>query len=169
MKYANIKNNDVSNGPGIRVSLFVSGCSHFCKGCFNQEAWDYNFGNEFNKEVTDKLINLLQRNYINGITFLGGEPLDPRNRLEVLNIINRIKEELPDKSIWCYTGYLYENIKNEAIIKDIFNKIDVLVDGKFDISLFEYGLKFKGSKNQRIIDLKMTNLNNRVVLWKDIT
>lgn len=167
MKYANIKYNDVSNGPGVRVCLFVSGCSHKCKGCFNEIAWNYNYGSTFDSEVEDHLIESINKSYINGITFLGGEPLDPKNREQVLNIINRMQIDLPSKSIWCYTGYTYEDIKDLDIIKDIFQKIDVLVDGKFDIDLFEYGLKFRGSTNQRIIDIKETNKQNKVILWQD--
>lgn len=167
MKFANIKYNDISNGPGIRLCLFVSGCSHGCKGCFNQEAWDYNYGKEYSKDIEDHIIENLNKTYIKGITLLGGEPLDPKNRDVILTLINRIKKDLPNKTIWCYTGYIYEDIKNLPTIQDIFSKIDVLVDGKFDINLFIYGLKFKGSTNQRIIDIKETNKYNRVILWND--
>lgn len=173
MNYANIKYNDIANGPGVRTSLFVSGCNHHCKGCFNEIAWDFNYGDLFTEEIINKIIESCNPYYISGLTILGGEPLDPKNQKDVLNLILLFKKIYPNKTIWLYTGYiLEEEILNEngsaytKYIKDIINNIDILVDGRFDEKLKDITLKFRGSSNQRIIDIKKSLKENKIILWK---
>lgn len=157
MNYADIKFPDVANGPGIRVSLFVSGCSHHCKGCFNKEAWDYSYGNHFDNNAKDKILDYLSKDYVNGITILGGEPLDPRNQEEVCELLNTIHHKYPNKSIWIYSGYTYEQLTSEYMynrfILRILQYADILVDGLFIEGLKDERLQFRGSSNQHIIDL----------------
>lgn len=166
MKYANIKKHDIANGPGIRVSLFVSGCNHHCKGCFNSEAWDFNYGNDFTIDTIKEIINYLSKDYINGLTILGGEPMELVNQPSVLELIKEIKKELPNKSIWLYSGFTYEEINKmtNKEAKEIINNIDVLVDGKFVIDLYDPALFFRGSSNQRVIDVKETLTKKKVIL-----
>ncbi len=173
MNYANIKNNDIANGLGVRVSLFVSGCTHHCKGCFNAEAWDFNYGNEFTKDVENQIIEMLRKPHIKGITLLGGEPMEPKNQECVANLIKRVKSELPDKNIWLYSGFTLEddllNTTGRAhtiFTMDILKNVDVLVDGKFELDKKSLSLKFRGSSNQRLIDLKSTLSQNKLVLFK---
>lgn len=171
MNYANIKKCDVANGEGIRVSLFVSGCTHYCKGCFNYEAWDFNFGKEYTKETEDHIIELLSSSYIKGLSLLGGEPLHPDNQAQVASLVKRVRKELPNKDIWCYTGYVFDEeildgmYKELSTTKDIIDNVDVLVDGKFVIDLADKRLRFRGSSNQRIIDVKKSLENNDIQLW----
>lgn len=175
MNYANIKFCDIANGPGVRTSLFVSGCRHHCKNCFNTEAWDFNYGRVFSEETLISIIESLKPGYISGITLLGGEPLDPANQEAVLQIVERIRREYPDKSIWCYTGYIYdEDFRPEKAGRAfteysgrLLENIDVLVDGPFVQELYDIGLRFRGSSNQRIIDLKKSRLESGIVLWED--
>lgn len=156
MKYLDIKCPDVANGIGIRVSLFCSGCDYHCKGCFNPESWDFNAGKDFTQEEIEIILNHLGKSYINGITLLGGEPLHHKNRKEILNLIRIIKEKYPTKNIWCYTGNTFENFieENDPIIIEIFNNLDVLVDGPFIEDLKNLSIKFRGSSNQRILNMK---------------
>ena len=166
MKYANIKKHDIANGPGIRVSLFVSGCNHHCKGCFNNIAWDFNYGNDFTNETISEIITALDKSYINGLSLLGGEPLEELNQPSILKLIKITKEKLPNKTIWLYSGFTYEEItkmKNKEI-KDIIKNIDVLVDGKFEIDLYDPKIFFRGSYNQRIIDMKKTLSQKQIIL-----
>lgn len=149
MNYARIIYNDTANGEGVRTTLFVSGCRHHCKGCFNQEAWDFNYGQPFTEEIKEQIIESLKPDYISGITFLGGEPLEPENVEELTKLAREIKTKLPNKTIWCYTGSLYEEVKDLPIMK----YIDVLVDGPFVEELKDWKLLFRGSSNQRIIHL----------------
>lgn len=167
MKYADIKEFDVANGPGIRVSLFVSGCRHACKGCFNYEAWDFNYGKDYTTETQKYILNLLDRDFIKGISLLGGEPLEPENQKYVAELIKEVKTKLPKKDIWLYTGFTYEQVMNEMVGKlphtwDIVKNINVMVDGKFDIDLLNLRLQFRGSSNQRLIDMPKS-LNNRSI------
>ncbi len=169
MYFADIKTVDVANGPGVRISLFVSGCTHKCKGCFNEDAWDFKYGKEFTKKEEDYIIELLKPDYIEGITILGGEPFEYVNQKGILPLIRRIKEELPNKSIWCFSGYTLD----KDILGDMCNKfdetkelityIDVLVDGKFELDKKDFKLKFRGSSNQRIIDVKESLKQNKVI------
>lgn len=173
MYYADIKKVDVANGPGVRVSLFVSGCTHKCKGCFNEEAWDFKYGHEYTKKEEDKIIELLKPDYIEGITILGGEPFEYVNQKGILPLLRRIRKELPNKTIWCFSGYTFdtdilENMCNKyEETKELISYIDVLVDGKFEIDKKNFKLKFRGSSNQRIINVKESLKNNKVILMDE--
>lgn len=168
MNYAEIKPYDIANGPGVRVSFFVSGCRHHCRGCFNEIAWDFNYGKEFTQETVDYLLECLNKPYIKGITILGGEPLDPKNISTVELLVNAIRNVYGnDKSIWIYTGYTINNFMKDSTAEYILNNIDVLVDGPFIEEQKNLMLRFKGSENQRIIDMKKTIKENKIVLWND--
>ena len=160
MNYGKIKPCDVANGEGVRVSLFVSGCPHHCKGCFNSELWDYDAGVDFGHETIIEIMNLCSKDYISGLSLLGGEPLDPKNLQMVTLLAYRFKSYFPNKTIWCYTGYRFEEVSH----LNIMNYIDVLVDGKFVQKLKDPRLRFRGSSNQRIIDVKKSLNENKVVL-----
>lgn len=162
MNYGEIKNCDIANGLGVRVSLFVSGCTHHCKGCFNEETWDFNYGKPFTKEIEDQIIEYLKPDYIQGLSLLGGEPFEKANQRVLLPFLKRVKKAYPDKTIWCYSGYLLdEELLKESRARceatdEMLSLIDVLVDGEFVEELKDISLKFKGSSNQRVIDLKKT-------------
>lgn len=158
MKYADIKECDVANGTGVRTSLFVSGCTHRCKGCFNEIAWDFQYGEEFTEEVIGKILASCGKSYIAGLTFLGGEPMEPVNQRALLSLARQFKEHYPDKTLWCYTGYTYETDLLSAdgracceVTPELLRYIDVLVDGEFDIDELDLRLKFRGSRNQRVL------------------
>lgn len=171
MNYATIKKCDVANGPGVRVSLFVSGCSHHCKGCFNQEAWDYNYGNQFTEKEEQEVMEALKPEYIKGLSLLGGEPLDLKNQEGLLPIVKKAKELYPEKPIWCYTGYLFdkqvmgEMSKTNETTNELLKYIDYVVDGQFVETLKNPTLKFRGSSNQRIIDVQKTLEKKEITLW----
>lgn len=159
MNYAMIKPTDVANGPGVRVSLFVSGCTHLCKGCFNFEAWDFSYGQPFTSATQAELLELLARDYIAGLSLLGGEPLEPENQKALLPFLKIVKGRLPEKSIWCYSGYTFEYIldtmMNESpAVRELMGCLDVLVDGEFVEEQKDLNLRFRGSRNQRILDAK---------------
>ena len=170
MHYANIKTADSANGIGVRVTLFVSGCTNHCKGCFQKETWDFNYGEEYTKETEDYIINELSKSYYSGLTILGGEPLEPENQEEIYKLVKRVKKELPKKNIWLYTGFNFQN--NLTIRKDkqteftdeIFRNIDILVDGKFDIDKKNPSILFRGSTNQLIIDMKKTLFSGHIAI-----
>lgn len=169
MNYADIKKVDVANGEGVRVSLFVSGCNHHCKGCFNECAWDFNYGNKFTDKNIDEVINYLDHDHIEGLSLLGGEPLEYVNQEGILPLVKRVKEKFPNKNIWCYTGFDFEKdvvekmSKNNETTKELLNYIDVMVDGKFEEDKKNLKLKFRGSSNQRIIDVKESLKEHKVV------
>lgn len=171
MNYGEIKKCDIANGEGVRVSLFVSGCTHHCKGCFNAETWDFNFGKPFSGEVEDEIIEALKPGYIVGLTLLGGEPMEPVNQAALLPFVKKVKETYPKKNIWCYTGYtLDEDLKEGGkayteATAPLLSMIDVLVDGEFVEELKDIRLSFRGSSNQRIIDVKKTLAAGEVVLY----
>lgn len=175
MNYAAIKKHDVANGPGIRVSLFVSGCEHYCKDCFNSEAWDFSYGEHFTRKTEEEILSALKPAYIKGFSLLGGEPFHPANQDALLLLLKRIKSEYPEKDIWCYTGYIYENEllgHGDAATKtaaEMLGYIDVLVDGRFVEDLKNLSLRFRGSENQRIIDLKASRAIGKTVLWDDLS
>ena len=150
MNYAGIKKVDIANGPGVRVSLFVSGCRNHCRGCFNPETWDFSYGEPFTKETEDEIIKALRPSWIQGLSILGGEPTEEENEAALIPFLKRVREELPDKDIWLYSGYTWEMLQNEEILK----LVDVLVDGPFLLEQKDAGLAFRGSRNQRIIHLK---------------
>ena len=170
MNYAKINKNDIANGIGIRVTLFVSGCTHFCKGCFNQEAWDFEFGEPFTEAVQNELLEALNQSYISGLTLLGGEPMEPQNQRALLPFLKDMKEKYPQKTVWCYSGYTLEELTGNSrarceVTYEMLSLIDVLVDGEFVEELKDISLRFRGSANQRLIDLKATLENGEVVLW----
>lgn len=169
MYYATIKKNDVANGPGVRVSLFVSGCTHHCKNCFNQEAWDFKYGNRFTEEVIDEILEALDKEYIEGLSLLGGEPFELSNQEGILPLLKEVKKRFPNKTIWAYSGYLYDEYllplsKKNDTTRTILENIDVLVDGKFVEELKNPRLVFRGSSNQRIIDVKASLETGKVVI-----
>lgn len=166
MKYAKIKKTDVANGPGVRVSIFVSGCHHHCEGCFNSEAWDFNYGNDFTEDTIQEIIEAMNHDYITGLSLLGGEPFELINQKGLLPLLKKVKEVYPEKTIWAYSGFLYDELKEMDYpeTKEILSLIDVLVDGKFVESLKDPNLYFRGSSNQRVIDMKKTLKNNKIVL-----
>lgn len=169
MNYADIKKVDVANGEGIRVSVFVSGCNHHCEGCFNECAWDFNYGNKFTEENINQVINYLDHEHISGLSLLGGEPLEYTNQEGLLPLVKKVKEKFPNKNIWCYTGFDFEKdvvekmAKNNETTKELLNYLDVVVDGKFEKDKKNLKLKFRGSSNQRIIDVKESLKENKVV------
>ena len=173
MNYATIKNNDIANGPGVRVSLFVSGCTHRCPGCFNEVAWDFAYGEPFTQQTIDDLIKMLSANHIKGLTLLGGEPFEPQNQPEVLNLLRQVKDTLPEKSIWAYSGYIFEKdilagrLGPKEITEELISYVDVLVDGPFVQSKKNLSLRFRGSENQRLIDVKASLQAGETILWQD--
>lgn len=173
MNYATIKPRDIANGPGVRVSLFVSGCTHHCKNCFNQEAWDFDYGEPFTQETIDHIIDLTRPSFVKGITLLGGEPFEPENQPELVKLLRQIKRELPGKSIWAFSGYLFDKdilagrLGNPAITREFVSYLDVLVDGPFIEEKKNLGLRFRGSENQRLIDVPKSLAAGEIVLWQD--
>ena len=170
MNYATIKNCDIANGPGVRVSLFVSGCTHRCKGCFNEVAWDFDYGEPFTEAVMDSIVDMLRPSYIRGLTLLGGEPFEPRNQAGVVELLRKIKRELPDKSIWAFSGYLFDKDILSGRLGDCseyLSYLDVLVDGPFVEAKKNLSLRFRGSENQRLIDVPASLAAGEIVLWQD--
>lgn len=156
MNYADIKSVDVANGPGVRVSLFVSGCPHHCKGCFNPESWDFQYGKPFGSEQAEELLHMISLPYIKGFSLLGGEPFAPENQAEVLALVRQVRGKEPDKEIWCWTGYLFEDLAASRVgehSRELLEEINILVDGPFVENLKDLSLRFRGSSNQRVIDV----------------
>lgn len=158
MRYNLIRKMDISNGPGVRVSIFMQGCSFHCKNCFNKETWDFEGGQEFTDETIDKVIDLCNKPEVKGLSILGGEPMHPTNIEGTTKLAKAFKEKYPEKTIWTWTGFEYEDIKD----KDVFNYIDVLIDGQYKDELHDPTLKWKGSSNQRVIDIKESKKENKV-------
>ena len=173
MNYADIKRVDVANGEGVRVSVFVSGCNHHCKGCFNEETWSFEFGQPFTAETEEQILKLLEPSYISGLTVLGGEPMEYMNQEALLPFLEKVKERFPEKTIWCFTGYVFEkDILNRMIpkwkyTKKMLEQIDYLVDGPFVEEKKDITLRFGGSSNLRIIDVKTSLEPGDVVLWDE--
>jgi len=173
MNYATIKWFDIANGEGVRVSLFVSGCTHRCKNCFNQVAWDFAYGEPFADEIQEKILKALDSDYIAGLSLLGGEPLEPTNQEALMPFVKKVKELFPNKTVWCYTGFLFnekkgvlkEKEKNTPFTKELLALVDVLVDGPYIEELKDIRLKFRGSSNQRVIDVKKTLIAKKIVLY----
>lgn len=159
MNYANIKKYDIADGPGVRVSLFVSGCRHHCKGCFNSEAWDFEYGRPYTAETEAEILEALKPGYIAGLTLLGGEPFEPENQAELVKLLRKVRETYPEKSIWSYTGYVYDKdlVPGGRAYTDVTDEmlsyLDVLVDGPFVEELKDITLQFRGSSNQRILKM----------------
>ena len=174
MYYGEIQKVDIANGPGTRVSLFVSGCRRHCKDCFNAETWDFSFGEPFTAQTEQEILRLLAPGYIHGLTVLGGEPFEPENQPAVLALLKKVRAAYPHKTIWCFTGnVLEEDILAEggcgrcAVTDDLLRQIDVLVDGPFVAEQRNVSLRFRGSENQRIIDMKTTLRAGSAVLWEE--
>ncbi len=173
MNYAKIKWFDISNGPGVRVSLYVSGCRNHCKNCFNPETWDFCYGQPFTEEVANSIINGLKPSHIKGFTLLGGDPFEPENQVALAPFLKKLRAACPDKSLWCFTGYDLERdlltgkLGNLDTVNEMLNCLDVLVDGKFVEELKDLSLRFRGSSNQRIIMLKPTLERDEIVLWDE--
>ena len=173
MHYATIKNCDIANGPGVRVSLFVSGCTHRCKGCFNEVAWDFSYGEPFTRETVDTILSMLAPDYIQGLTLLGGEPFEPQNQGPILELLRAVKAKYPKKSIWAFSGYLFDRdilpgkLGDPAVTREYVSYLDVLVDGPFVEEKKDLTLRFRGSSNQRLIDVQASLEQGKVVLWED--
>ncbi len=169
MNVAEIKFYDIANGEGVRVSLFVSGCRRHCKGCFNEVAWDFSYGTPYTEEVQEKILTALEPYYMAGLTLLGGDPFEPENRKGLLPLLREFKKRFPQKNVWCFTGYTYENgtiaEQEGEDVKEMLSYIDVLVDGPFVESKKDIRLKFRGSSNQRVLDLKSCISSGNIVLY----
>ena len=167
MNYEKIDKCSVSNGLGVRTVLWISGCNIHCKNCHNQSTWDFNSGIPFTDDTMQEILYDLSKPYIKGLTLSGGHPLDPHNAPEVLKIVKRVKMVFPNKDIWIYTGYVWEDIIKDDILKEILKRTDVLVDGAYIDELRDISLPFRGSSNQRIIDVQESLKQNQVILWKE--
>ena len=173
MNYCNIKKFDIANGEGVRTTLFVSGCTNRCEHCFQPETWDFNYGEEFTKEVEDDIIRSLEPYYVNGLTLLGGEPFEPENQPALTAFLRRVRAERPDKNVWCFTGFTLEELLENGsyprteFTDEMLSMIDVLVDGRFVNSLKNISLRFRGSSNQRIINVKETMGTGKIVLYME--
>ena len=170
MNFATIKKRDIANGPGVRVSLFVSGCTHRCEGCFNEIAWDFSYGEPFTDAVENELLEALSPDFIAGITLLGGEPFEPENQRALLPFLKRVREAFPKKTVWCYSGYTLEQLTGESrarceVTDEMLSQLDVLVDGRFVLAKKNIRLRFRGSENQRLIDMNKTRETGEIVLW----
>lgn len=164
MRYSKIRKMDISNGPGVRVSVFMQGCTFNCKNCFNPETHDFNGGKEFNDDVIDKIIELCNRNYVVGLSILGGEPMHAKNIDGTTRLAKAFKEKYPDKTIWAWTGFLFDRDLKD---KEVMKYIDVLVDGRYKDELHDFRLKWRGSSNQRVIDVQKSLKQDKVVLIED--
>jgi len=173
MNYGNIKYCDIADGVGVRTTLFVSGCTHHCPGCFQPETWDFNYGEPFTQEVQDRIIESLEPDFITGITVLGGEPMEPDNQRALLPFLSRVRQTYPEKSIWVFTGDVFESLVDQASTRRteatdaLLGCIDVLVDGPFIESLKDISARFRGSSNQRLIDVPASLEAGEVVEWQD--
>lgn len=173
MHYATIKNCDIANGPGVRVSLFVSGCTHRCPGCFNEIAWDFGYGEEFTQDTIDSILNMMKPAHIKGLTLLGGEPFEPENQPAIVELLRQVKATYPEKSIWAFSGYLFDKdilagkLGPWETTKEYLSYLDVLVDGPFVMAKKDLSLRFRGSSNQRLIDVPKSLHSGSVVLWED--
>ncbi len=170
MNYGAIKKCDIANGVGVRTVLFVSGCRHHCKGCFQPETWNFDYGERYTKETEDEIIESLRPDYVDGITLLGGEPFEPENQRELVKLLRRIKKELPQKTVWSFSGYTYEELTGDSravceVTNEMLSMLDVLVDGEFVEAKRNISLRFRGSENQRLIDMNKTRKEGKIVLW----
>ena len=170
MYYSTIKDCDIANGIGVRITLFVSGCTNHCKNCFQPQTWDFDFGEPFTEETEEKLLEMLKPDYINGLTLLGGEPMEPQNQRALVPFLKKVREAYPNKNIWCFTGFTYEVLKTDGshprceVTDEMLSLIDVLVDGRYVDELKDLTLQFRGSSNQRLIDMVKTRENGEVTL-----
>ena len=173
MNYATIKNCDIANGPGVRVSLFVSGCTHRCPGCFNEVAWDFGYGEPFTEQTIEMILKMMEPAHIKGLTLLGGEPFEPQNQPAIVELLRRVKAAYPNKSIWAFSGYLFDKdilagrLGPWEITEEFLSYLDVLVDGPFIQAKKNLSLRFRGSENQRLIDVPESLRRGEIVLWQD--
>ncbi len=170
MYYGEIKHNDIANGIGVRVTLFVSGCRNNCKNCFQPETWSFSYGKEFTKETEDYILSLLSQTQIKGLTLLGGEPFEPENQRDLLPFLLRVRKELPNKTIWAFSGFTLEELRGDSrghteVTEELLTLLDVLVDGRYIDELRDISLRFRGSSNQRLIDMPETLKCGNIVLW----
>lgn len=172
MYYGEIKNCDIANGAGVRVTLFVSGCTNHCEHCFQPQTWDFHYGQPFTAETEDKLLEMLSPSYIRGLTLLGGEPFEPENQRVLLPFVKKVREKYPGKDIWAFSGFTWEELHTDGshphceVTDEVLSLIDVLVDGRYVEALRNISLRFRGSENQRLIDVKKTLASDKVVLWE---
>lgn len=170
MHYSTIKDCDIANGIGVRITLFVSGCTNHCKNCFQPQTWDFDFGEPFTEDTEEKLLEMLKPDYINGLTLLGGEPMEPQNQRALVPFLKKVRKAYPNKNIWCFTGFTYEVLKTDGshprceVTDEMLSLIDVLVDGRYVDELKDLTLQFRGSSNQRLIDMVKTRENGEVTL-----
>ena len=173
MHYGNIKKLDIADGDGVRVTLFVSGCRNHCEHCFQPETWDFDYGNDFTEETENRILEMLAPDYICGLTVLGGEPFEPENQRVLVDFLRKVRRKYPEKSIWCFTGFTLEMLETEGThchceaTEEMLSLIDVLVDGRFDKSKKNISLRFRGSENQRLIDLNLTRECGTLTLWNE--
>ena len=173
MNYATIKNCDIANGPGVRVSLFVSGCTHRCPGCFNEVAWDFNYGTPFTQQTIDEILEMMKPSHIKGLTLLGGEPFEPQNQGPIVELLRQVKAAYPEKSVWAFSGFLFDKdilawkLGPREITEEYLSYLDVLVDGPFVMAKKNLSLRFRGSENQRLIDVPASLAQGEIVLWQD--
>ena len=173
MYYGEIKNCDIANGEGVRVTLFVSGCTNHCKNCFQPQTWDFCYGQPFTAETEEQLLAMLAPEYINGLTLLGGEPFEPENQRALVPFLHRVREKYPNKTIWSFTGFTYEQLREDGshprceVTDEMLSMLDVLVDGRFVEELHDISLRFRGSRNQRLIDMRETRRSGNVTLWDE--
>ena len=170
MNYGAIKKCDIANGVGVRTVLFVSGCTHHCKGCFQPETWNFDYGERYTKETEDEIIESLRPDYVDGITLLGGEPFEPENQRELVKLLRRIKKELPQKTVWSFSGFTYEELTGDSravceVTNEMLSMLDVLVDGEFVEAKRNISLRFRGSENQRLIDMNKSRKEGKIGLW----
>lgn len=174
MYYGKIDPNDIANGPGVRVTLFVSGCTNRCKNCFQPQTWDFTYGREFTPQAAAYVIGALTQPYIRGLTILGGEPMEPCNQRDLLPFLQEVHNDAPDKDIWCFTGFTYESLRTDGsyprcdVTDSLLSMIDVLVDGRYEDALRDISLQFRGSSNQRLIDVHKTLAARHIVIWNEI-
>lgn len=174
MNYAAIKKRDIANGIGVRVSLFVSGCTHHCKNCFNKETWDFDYGEKFTEQTKSEILQMLKPDFVNGLSLLGGEPFEAQNQHELTKLLRAVKAEYPQKDVWCYTGYLFDkHLLSESRARtqytdEMLSYIDILVDGPYIEEQKDISLQFRGSKNQRIIDVKQSLAMDSIILWEKL-
>ena len=174
MYYGTVKKRDIANGPGVRVSLFVSGCTHCCPGCFNRDTWDFKYGEPFTAETEEMILADLAPDFIAGLSLLGGEPMEPQNQRALLPLLKKVRERYPKKTVWCYSGYTLEELMGDSrgrceVTDEVLSVIDVLVDGEFVEAKKDIRLRFRGSSNQRLVDLRATLACGEIVLWDDGT
>lgn len=167
MNYCEIKTTDVANGPGVRVTLFVSGCRHACEGCFNKEAWDFAYGRPFDAETEERLMAALRPPYVQGLTLLGGEPMEPENIPALRAFVQRVREELPEKDIWCFSGSVFESLVKREDARSLLSLVDVLVDGPYVAAKRNLMLRFRGSENQRLLDIPKSMAAGKAVEWTE--